>query len=171
MTGAKVQILVNEKSFGKEQVKFLVDKLSVDLPLVFFGDPVTGPTGYAVCLYDATEARIASFTVDRPQQTCDTRPCWKLVASGYKYVDKLLSADGVLQIQLKAGLSGTGRFLAKGKRNFAKGMTALPIGVAAQLEGDRHATVQLRASNGSCVTGTVTNISDASGTLFKGKAP
>jgi hypothetical protein len=47
----------------------------------------------------------------------------------------------------------------------------MPIGVAAQLTGNRHATVQLMTSNGGCVTGTATNVREASDHLFKGTTP
>ena len=167
-----MQILVNEKAVGKEQLKVTVDKLLGNVPLTFFGDPIGGSTGYAICLYDASDRRIATLRVNRPHDQCGPRACWK-IASGtaYKYGDKLLASDGVLQLQLKAGMGDKGKVVAKGKRILAKGLTALPIGVAAALAGDSHATVQLLSSNAGCVTGTVTDVSDASSTYFKGSTP
>jgi hypothetical protein len=171
-TGARVQILVNEKTFGKEQIKVKVDKLLPDVALGFFGDPVAGTTGFAVCLYDESSRRIATLRVNRPQQQCGTRPCWKIAGgTSYKYSDKLLAADGMLVLQTKSGPAGTGRFLAKAKRNLPKGFIAMPTGVAPQLTGDRRATVQLMSSNAGCITGTATNVKEASGTLFKGTTP
>ena len=171
-TGEKVQIQVNERSFGKEQIKVKVDTLGSTLPLSFFGDPIAGNTNYAICLYDAKETLVGTLAVNRPQELCGARTCWNfLKTTGYKYVDKELTAHGVLQIQVKSGPAGTGRFSAKAKRNLAKGMLAMPVDITPQLEGDRHATVQLQLNNGSCVTGTVTNISDADEKLFKGKTP
>jgi len=170
--GAKVQINVNERSFGKEQIKVLVDKLGSTLPLSFFGDPIAGNTNYAICLYDAKNTLAATLAVNRPQDLCGLRTCWNIVkSSGYKYLDKELAAHGVLQIQVKSGPAGTGRFFAKAKRNLPKGLLAMPVDITPQLEGDRHATVQLRLSNGNCITGTVDNVSDADSTLFKGKTP
>ena len=171
-TGPKIQIQVNEKTFGKEQIKVKVDKLASGIPLAFFGDPVNGTTGYAVCIYNEANERVAALRVDRAHQQCGTAPCWK-VAGGttYKYADKLLASDGVLQLQLKSGPPATGKFQAKGKNNLAKGQMALPTGVAALLTGDRHATVQLMSSNAGCVTGTVDNVRDATPTLFKGTTP
>ena len=58
--GAKVQIFVSEKTFGKEQVKVKIDKLLGNVPLAFFGDPIAGTTGYAICLYDAAGTSVAS---------------------------------------------------------------------------------------------------------------
>ena len=164
---------MNEKTFGKEQIKVKIDKLVNSVPLAFFGDPVTGTTGYAVCIYNEANARVATLRVNRPQQQCGTRPCWKIAGGvSYKYADKLLASDGMLSLQMKSGEAGKGKFTAKGKNNLAKGQTALPIGVAAQLTGDRHATVQLRSSNApGCLTGTVDNVRDATPALFKGTTP
>lgn len=171
-TGAKIQIQVNEKTFGKEQIKVKVANLFTGVPLSFFGDPVTGTTGYAVCLYDETNTRVAAMQVNRAKQQCGTRPCWKISGgNSYKYSDRLLAADGMLALQLKSGAPGVGLFNAKGKNNLGKGMTALPIGVAAKLTGDRHATVQLMSSNAGCVTGTVNSVHDAVPSLFKGATP
>jgi hypothetical protein len=171
-TGAKVQILVNEKSFGKEQIKVKVDKLVPNLPLAFFGDPLAGTTGYAVCLYSATNTLVAALRVNRPHDQCGTQPCWKVVGGiGYKYGDKVLAADGVLQLLFRSGPAGTGKVIAKAKRNLAKGLTALPIGVAPNLVGNRRATVQLMTSNAGCITGTATHVSEASPALFKATSP
>ncbi len=76
-----------------------------------------------------------------------------------------------MQVLLKAGIASNGRMLGKGKNNLARGQTALPTGVAQQLTGDRHATVQLMTSNAGCLTGTVTNVREASGLTFKGTTP
>ena len=117
-------------------------------------------------------AQTEALRVNRPQQTCGTRPCWKIAGgTSYKYADKLLAADGMLTLQVKSGAAGTGKFTAKGKNNLAKGQTALPTGVAAQLTGNRHATVQLMSSNAGCLTGTVDDVHDATPTLFKGTTP
>ena len=172
LTGAKIQIEVNEKTFGKEQIKVKVGNLFSSIPLSFFGDPVVGTTGYAVCLYDDTNTRVASMRVDRAKQQCGTRPCWKVSGgTAYKYADRLLAADGMLTLQLKSGGAGIGSFSAKGKNNLGKGMTALPTGVAAKLTGNRHATVQLVSSNAGCVSGTVADVHDATPQLFKGTTP
>jgi hypothetical protein len=170
-TGAKVQIQVKEP-FGKESIKVKIDKLASSLPLSFFGDPVTGTTGYAVCLYNEANQRVATLRVNRAQQTCGTRPCWKIAGSAsYKYSDKLLASDGVLTLQMKSGAAGTGKFGAKGKNNISKGQMSLPTGVANQLVGNRHATVQLLSSNAGCLTGTVDDVREATPTSFKGTTP
>jgi hypothetical protein len=93
-------VLVNEKRFGKEQIKVKIDRLAGDVPLAFFGDPIASSTGYAVCLYDEHNALRAALHVDRPGATCGTKPCWKAVGGpGYKYTDRSLVSDGVLHRQ------------------------------------------------------------------------
>lgn len=165
-------MLVNEKSFGREQIKVKVDKLLPSIPLAFFGDPVNGTTGYAVCLYNETNALVATLRVNRPHDQCGTQPCWKPVGTtGFKYGDKLLASDGMLQLLFKSGPAGTGKIVGKAKRNLAKGLTALPIGVAAKLTGNRHAMVQLMSSNAGCITGTVMSVREASDLSFKGSTP
>ncbi len=164
--------MVNEKTFGKEQINVKVDKLLPALPLTFFGDPIAGNTAYAVCLYDKSNTLVGTLRVNRPHDQCGTAPCWKLAGStGIKYTDKLLAADGVLQLVFKSGQAGTGRVVGKARRNLPKGLVAMPVGIAAKLTSDRHATVQLLSSNAGCVTGTVDRVSEASGILFKGTTP
>ena len=161
---------MNEKRFGKEQTRVLVDKLWVNVPLSFYGDPVAGTTAYAICIYDAANAPVTTLRVNRPHAQCGTSPCWKIAnGNSYKYVDRQLTASGVLQLQLKSGAAGVGRFFGKAKNNLAKGHTAMPIGVSAKLTGNRSATVQLMSSNGGCVSGIVSNVSEASPQLFNGK--
>jgi len=169
-----VQIYVSEKTFGKEQIKVKIDKLAPDTTntVARFGDPVNGTTGYAVCLYDENDVRVATLRVNRAGQMCGTKPCWKLVGGpGYKYSDKLLSSDGMLQLNFKSGLPTKGKVQAKAKNNLPKGLTQMPTGIAAALTGDREATAQIMTSNAGCVTGTVTTVKEASGVLFKGSTP
>jgi hypothetical protein len=164
--------VVNERKFGKEQIKVVIDRLLSNVPVSSFGDPVAGRTAYTICLYDQLGGGVASLRVNRPQDRCGTRPCWKTLRGvGFKYTDQLLAADGVLQAVLKTGPVGTGKVVAKGKRNLAKGLTALPIGVAGRLTSNRQATVQIVVSDAGCFTGTVNRVTEADGTVFKGVTP
>ena len=52
---AKLVLMVNEKSAGKEKVKISLTKLIPAVSKTQFGDPVTGTTSYAVCIYDASD--------------------------------------------------------------------------------------------------------------------
>jgi hypothetical protein len=163
---------VNEKRPGKEQIKVKIDRLLVDVPLGVYGDPVGGTTGYAVCLYDGANVLRAALRVNRPQAMCGTKPCWKVVGGpGFKYTDKLLASDGVLQLFTKSGLAGKAKVILKGKNDLPHGLTNLPTGVAAQLIGNSHATVQMMTSNAGCMTGAVTNVREADSLVFKGTTP
>lgn len=171
-TGAKVQFQVVEKTVGKEQIKAKIDKLALDTPLALFGDPLTGQADYVVCLYDGTGARIATLSIPRTQQTCGTKPCWKASGStGVKYTDKTLSSDGALQLQLKGGEPTKGKVQFKAKNNGPKGQLEMPTGLTLQLANDIKATVQVRISNGTCFSGTVTNVRENSAVLFKATEP
>jgi hypothetical protein len=77
----------------------------------------------------------------------------------------------VLQLSFKSGLASKGKVGAKAKNNAPKGLLNMPTGVTAQLAGDTDATVQILTSNAGCVTGTVTNIRDATPIFFKGTTP
>jgi hypothetical protein len=137
-----------------------------------FGDPVNGATDYAVCLYDGTSTRIATLRMPRTQQGCGTKPCWKASgATGLKYTDKTLSSDGVLQLSLKGGAPAKGRIAFKAKNNGAKGRLLMPTGLTLQLADDVQATAQVQLSNGTCFSGTVTNVRENSAALFKGSKP
>ena len=163
---------MNEKSFGKEQIKVKVDHLATTIPLSFFGDPVTGTTSYALCLYDDANALVGTLRVVRAQGTCSTRPCWKLTGTtGYKYADKLLASDGVLQVVLKSGLATKGKAVVKAKNDLTHGLTKMPVGIASKLAANDGATAQILSSNGGCVTGTVANVREADGFVFKASAP
>ena len=171
-TGAKVQFQVVEKVAGKEQIKAKIDKLALDTPLALFGSPLTAGTDYAVCLYDGTGARIATLAIPRTQQTCGTKPCWKASGNtGVKYTDKTLSSFGALQLQLKGGEPTKGKVQFKAKNNGPKGQLEMPTGLTLQLTNDIKATVQVRISNGTCFSGTVTNIRENSAIQFKGTEP
>jgi hypothetical protein len=168
----KVTLAIDEKKPGKEKFKAVLKNLTAPLGQSDFGDPVAGSTGYAVCTYDEGGALVASMIVDRPGETCGTKPCWKGVSSkGYAYDDKFLSADGIQKIVGKGGAAGKGSVQASGKNDAAKGFTALPTGIAAALSGNTSATVQIVTSDAACFTGTATSVQKADGLQFKAKAP
>jgi hypothetical protein len=79
------------------------------------GDP-TGATTLGICLYDASaspQPLIARKVL--PGGTCGTKPCWKAVAGGYRYRNKLASGDGVTDVKLRVSGAGEIALLIKGK--------------------------------------------------------
>ncbi len=87
--------------------------------VVDFGDPVNGPTSFALCVYDFRDEETANLVLSAtlpPGGTCSGRPCWKLLGSkGYKYSDRAMSRDGVKALKLKAGVDGKAKILVRGK--------------------------------------------------------
>jgi hypothetical protein len=169
-----VQLLVNEKRSGKEQIAIVLGRLVADTPPAAFGDPIASRTGYALCVYDPTDRLVAALRVDRAGTLCGNKPCWKSAnGRGWKYTDKRLGADGVLQLLLKSGAPGKGKVVAKAKNDAAKGSTAMPTGVAASLAGNGSASavVQLRIDGGGCMGGTAQRVRQSTDRLFKATAP
>lgn len=129
--------------------------------LADFGTPLT-TTGYTLCLYDqSTTAQPLLRALAPAAGTCAGKPCWKTIKTGLKYKDKDLDPDGVLQIGLKAGGTGTSKVIFKGKGvNLL--MPTLPL--------TPKVTVQLRNDAGVCweaeYSAPIKNLSDQ----FKAKA-
>ncbi|GIW39447.1 MAG: hypothetical protein KatS3mg076_0024 [Candidatus Binatia bacterium] len=120
-----------------------------------FGDPVTGSTGYSLCVYDETggvASLVSSFGVPAGATCAPGKPCWKLVGSasnpkGYLYKDKLAATDGIAKILLKAGDAGKSKILVIGKG----GQLSLPGPAgAAYFQQDTGLVVQLLSGAGSC---------------------
>jgi len=164
---------VNERSFGKEKLKLVVDKIVPPVSQGQLGDPVQGTTAYAICLYDESDTLAATLRVNRPGAVCNgTTPCWKSVSGpGLKYNDKFLVANGVQQILLKSGDAGHGKVVVKGKNDIGNGRTNMPVGVAAMFLGDRRATAQVLTSNASCFSIALPTVKNADGQLFKAVSP
>jgi hypothetical protein len=108
--------------------------------------------------------------VDRAQGNCGTppRPCWKAISDkGYKYKDKDTSADGIQKIVAKGGDPGKGKVIVSGKNNTSKDQTSLPTGVAAALQDNIRATVQIATSDADCFGFTATQVKKSDGLMFK----
>ncbi|MGH7893992.1 MAG: hypothetical protein ACREQL_04940 [Candidatus Binatia bacterium] len=172
LAAGKTLVLVNEKTFGKEKLKVLLDRLVAPVTPPQFGNPVSGTTTYAVCLYDQADGLVATMRVNRAGSQCGTSPCWKaILGKGIKYSDKLTQADGIQQIVAKGGEAGKGKIIIKGKNDIGRSQTALPTRVAVPLAGNRRATAQLVGSDAACFSGTATSVTTADGHVFKGTAP
>jgi len=137
-----------------------------------FGNPVSGTTSYAVCVYDQGATLRAEMQVNRAGQLCGTKSCWIAISTkGYQYTDKTASADGISKITGKGGDPTKGQIQTKGQNNATKGQTALPTGVAAALQNNTQATVQILTSDASCFSATFTNVTQADGLQFKAAVP
>jgi hypothetical protein len=88
---------------------------------------------------------------------------------GWGYQDKGASAAGVSKIGYGAGDPGKGKADAAGANNAAKGLTALPAGVAAALAGNAAPTMQLVTSDGLCIGATMTEVTKDAGGVYQAR--
>jgi hypothetical protein len=122
-------------------------------------------------VYDDAPGLVLGLTVARAGQACGDRPCWARVSTdSYRYADPVASADGVERIVLRGGAAGRGRIVLKAGNDAPRGQVAFPGGAAASLEGANAVTVQLVASDGVCVGGTLRDVSRADGESVRAKA-
>jgi hypothetical protein len=165
---AKGVLLVNEKSVGKEKLKVALTKLEPVVTPSQFGDPVSGSTRYNVCIYDSANQLRGQYTVARAGDTCGDRACWSVVSEkGYKYTDKSLAADGILKIALYGGDAGKGKVKFTGKNT----ALTMPTGVAASLQNQTSATVQVVTSDASCFGVGLVRVKKADGLVFSAVVP
>ncbi len=111
--------------------------------VTYFLDPVNGPSGAVLCVFDMTSATARTLTdaVVPAGGTCRGKPCWKAIRDGYQYRDPDATHDGVSAITLRASE-------AKGSAIQAKGggpNLALPT----SFTNVTHVLVQL--TNGPCL--------------------
>lgn len=164
----KGSLLVDEKKAGKEKLKVSLTKLQPMVTQSQFGDPVSGSTAYAVCIYDAANQLEGTYTIARATQMCGDALCWSAVSDkGYKYKDKSTAADGILNMKLNGGDAGKGKVKIKGKNTASH----LPTGIAASLQNQTSATVQVLSSDAACFGVKLTQVKKADGTVFSAAGP
>lgn len=131
-----------------------------------------GETAYRLCVYDAADRRVGQLIVDRAGRSCGPKDkaCWKAIdAGGYAYRDRESSSDGVKRLVVVAGSVGKGRVGLKAGNAARKDRSSLPGGIAAALEGNDRATVQLVASDAGCIGVVLGRVKKADGSTFKAK--
>jgi hypothetical protein len=161
-------LIVNEKKPGKEKLKVKLTKLQSVVTQSQFGNPVSGSTEYKICIYDAADQLKGSYTIARAGQMCGDGPCWSAISDkGYKYGDKSAAADGILKMKLIGGDTGKGKIKVIGKNTTGN----LPTGVAALLQNQTGATVQVLTSDASCFGVVLTQVKKADGTIFNAVRP
>jgi Matrixin len=162
------RLTLSEKTAGKEKLEVTLAKLQPAVTQSQFGNPVTGSTTYAVCVYDAANELEATYTVARAQDTCGDAPCWSdLFAQGYKYGDQSTAADGIRKMKLIGGDAGNGNVKVIGKNTNGN----WPTGLAARLQDQSSATVQFLSSDASCFGVALTHVKKANGTAFSATGP
>jgi hypothetical protein len=175
---AKAFLLVKENVPGKEK---LVAKLGGGpaLDQTDIGNPLSGDDGgtgtmVSLCIYDGNGNLAGELVADGPTSTCaEGAPCWKSIGNapndpngpgkGYAYKDTNADTDGLQKLLYKSGEAGKPKAIVK-----AKG-PSLPLGIPAALQSSAQATIQLRSSDGECLSATVTDIKKQEAGFFKGK--
>ena len=164
---AQAKLRSNEKKAGREKLSLSWKRIAAATTRADFGDPVSGNTSVALCIYDDAGSLVKQLAVDRARQTCSGRSCWSAKGTaGYEYRDKESSADGISKLRLLSGAAGKGKADAKGRNNAGKGQVALPTGVASSLAGQTAVTVQMIASDGLCVGATMNTVKKDTGSLY-----
>jgi hypothetical protein len=69
------------------------------------GDPVSGATGYHLCIYDTPAGlpHLAFSATVPPGGTCGARPCWKQTRKRLAYTNNAATPDGIRHLTLSAG--------------------------------------------------------------------
>jgi cysteine-rich repeat protein len=153
---AQAHLKANEIIPGKEKLSIQWAKVESATRRGDFGNPVTGTTIVALCLYNDGGRLIRGLVIDRAGQPCAGKPCWQARGTtGYAYKDKATAADGIAKFGYGAGDVGKSFAHAAAANNAAKGQQT---GIAAALSGNTHPTIQLVTSNGLCLGATMTNV-------------
>lgn len=161
-------IVVKENAPGKEKILAKLKRLGTTIVQDDFGDPVSGDTAYAVCLFDDEQTLVGSLNVDRAGASCAGKSCWKQAGLGWKYGDKDAAAAGVSKMRLVGGPSGKGQVQVKAANNAKKGQDAMPVGVAASLVTAASVRVQLVGSDApQCFEATLDQIKRQEPDFFK----
>ncbi len=79
-----------------------------------FGDPRIDDD-YQLCIYSGSSPRLVLSAGAPAAGQCGGHPCWKAIASGFKYKRTDLMPDGIKKVRLKAGLNHTANIVLKGK--------------------------------------------------------
>lgn len=169
IASGKGSLQVDEKKPGKEKLKVALGKLQPVVTQGQFGNPASGTTAYAVCVYDAADVLRGEYTLERAGDLCGDKLCWKQVSDkGYAYKDKDATADGLTQAKLSGGDAGKGAIKIQGKNSSSH----LPTGVVAGLMNNPSgATVQVLSTSGTCFSLGLTDIKKADGEVFQATGP
>jgi phospholipase C len=125
-----------------------------------FGSPTT-TTNYILCLYDNSVKKLSARAP--ADGTCGTKPCWKATGStGFKYVDKDGTPDGVTKETLKAGAPGHGKVQVKGSGANLQ-LPTLPLTTPVRVQARQ-------SSSSTCWEATFSTPSTNTSTQFKAKS-
>jgi hypothetical protein len=138
---AKSRVLIKDNTLDKGDLfvwKWIKGEATT---LADFGSPTT-TDGYTLCVFDdGTE--VFRSTIN-PGGACGSLPCWRLLGStGYKYINRDRTPDGILKLLLKSGTAGKAKVILKGKGDnlpFPVGFLPMSTPVKVQLSNDTPGT-------------------------------
>ncbi len=109
-----------------------------------FGDPLN-TTSYLLCIYDQTGGVPTLVTgASAPSGgTCRSKACWTQTKTGFQYVNRDLTSDGISKIVLTSGASGKAKITLSAKGALLQ-FPSLP------LHQDTAVVVQLSNTSGTC---------------------
>jgi hypothetical protein len=159
--GAQLQVR-NDPTDAKDRLQWKWQKGSATTKAEF-GNPLAD-TDYRLCIYDG-EQTLLSHAAAPAGGSCNAkspRPCWRASATGFRYVDRDSTPDGVQQLTLRAGVDGKARIALKGK-GANLDTPALPI-------SHLPVKVQLTNANGVCWDATYSSTLKNGTTVLKAKS-
>lgn len=125
------------------------------------GNPIGatgGDTSYSVCLYDESSELAGSLCVDRTDDFCNGKPCWRQIGSrrtpsrkGYAYKDSK-AETGIQRLWYRSGKDGHSRLIVKGRG------PNIQSGLPAALASSEEVTVQVRSSDAQCLSVTLDDV-------------
>ncbi len=171
---SKARLSINEKSQGKEKLKLDLSGFSSATTQADFGDPATGTSSYALCVYDDADALVGELAVERAQLLCGKKlaPCWKAQSTtGYAFKDAAGLSDGVRSLVAASGPAGKGKLALSASNNTPKDQIGMPTGLAGALAGATAATAQVHAGTADCYSADLSDVKTATSTEFKAATP
>ena len=170
LEAAEAQLYSSEKTVGKERLRLRWKKATAATTQAAFGNPATGTTRVALCLYDDGGSLIAHFVVDQGGQSCGGKPCWRAKnTTGFAYQDKAVASDGIGNISYSSGDANRGKVDVAGWNSASRGQIALPTGVVAALSGNTSPIAQLVTSDGLCLGATLSDVTRDDGLQYKAR--
>jgi hypothetical protein len=110
---AKARILIKDRNPDKGDLTVWKWIKGEATTLADFGDPTTADS-YTLCVFD-NGAEIFRSLIPAGG-TCGSVDCWRpLGSSGFKYINRDRTPDGILKVLLKSGTAGKAKVIVKGK--------------------------------------------------------
>lgn len=169
---AKGTLVVDERVPSRGKLRVVWKALTGFVPTADLGNPLSGDTEYAVCLYDDLSTVAGELHLDRAQATCGptAKPCWKSMGGlGFRYSDRNATVHGIKRIVLKGGPTGKGKLVLKAKVVPGRSASGLPPGIPLALSDSQQVTAQIVSSDAGCFTLTTNVVTGAESDRFAGR--